>query len=53
MNDWSVRRRPFGNETVWAVYHDENWHDTFATHAEAIIWAHRYAVTHCRQRGAE
>lgn len=42
---WSVRRRPFGNETIWAVYRGENWHDTFDTHAEAIIWAHRYAIT--------
>jgi hypothetical protein len=51
MNQWSVRRRPFGNETIWAVYRDEDWHDSFDTHAEAILWAHRYAITSAIDNG--
>ena len=38
---WAVRRHPTGR---WGVYDDWCLHDLFDTHAEAIIWARRYAV---------
>lgn len=41
MADWLVRKR--GGE--WRIYDRDCWHDGYDSYREAVLWAHRYAVS--------